>query len=128
MKLLKQLNLVLILILFTNCVQEVQPKIITVKVDMKGVENPFKVGIRGNSPLSWNETTFLEDTNNDGIYEETFSIYTASQNVEFKFVNNDTEFELQAKKNRSLTFEFKPETIIYEAVFNNLEAVKITRE
>ncbi len=116
------------LLLIISCVQDTQPKTITVKVDMNGIANPFKVGIRGSGPLSWNETTILNDRDGDGIYEETFQINTAGSNVEFKFVNNDSEFELKDQNNRSLTFEYKPETITYQAVFNNLKKIIILRE
>ncbi len=128
MKLLKPLSTVLVALLITSCVQKAKPKTITVKVDMNGIENPSKVGIRGNSPLSWDQTTYLNDADGDGIYEDTFSIYTANNDVEFKFINNDTEFELKDQNNRSLSFEYKPEIITYEGIFNNAIAIKITRK
>ncbi|WP_299124554.1 hypothetical protein [uncultured Winogradskyella sp.] len=126
MKLLKQLSTILLILLTASCVQQTQPKTIIVKLDMTEIKNHSKVGIRGNYPLSWDETTFLSDEDNNGIYEETFEIYTANSTIEFKFVNNDSEFELQDQNNRSITFDYKPETIIYEAVFNNPEE-KITK-
>ena len=127
MKLLQRFSLYLIVLVITGCVQDAKPKTIIVKVDMNSVDQPSKVGIRGNGPLSWDETTYLSDTDGDGIYEETFNIYTTNNSIEFKFVNNDNEFELQDQNNRSLTFEYKPETITYEAVFNNPEE-KITKK
>ena len=128
MKLLKPLCTILVTLLITSCVQDAQLKTITVKVNMNGVENPLKVGVRGTHPLSWNETTYLNDTDGDGIFEDTFQTYAISGTVEFKFVNNGTEFELQDQNNRSLTFKYKPEKITYEAVFNNASAIKITRK
>ncbi len=128
MNLLKQIAILAVTLFFCSCVQDTQPKTITIKVDMTGIENPTKVGIRGANPLSWNETTFLNDDDGDDIYEETFEIFTANYDVEFKFVNNNDEFELQDQNNRSLTFEYKPETIIYEAIFDDAKTVKITRE
>lgn len=127
MKLLKLISTLIIIVLLASCVQDTQPKTITVKVDMTGIENPSKVGLRGNGPLSWEETTYLRDINDDGIYEETFEIYSANQDIEFKFVNNENEFELKDQSNRSLSFEYKPEIIIYEATFDNLKDIKITR-
>jgi hypothetical protein len=59
MKLYKQLILLFLISSFSSCVQDAHLKIISVKVDMTGVENPSKVGIRGEHPLSWNETTYL---------------------------------------------------------------------
>jgi hypothetical protein len=128
MKLLKSVSIILILVAVTSCVQDAHLKTITVKIDMTTIENPAKVGIRGTHPLSWDETTYLNDPDGDGIYEDTFQIYATGNTVEFKFVNNGTEFELQDKSNRILSFEFKPETIIYEAIFNNTTAIKITRK
>jgi len=59
---------------------------------------------------------------NDGIYEGTFSKKTAANGIQFKFVNQATEYELEGKDNRTLNFEYKPETIVYEAIFNNTDA------
>jgi len=85
-----------------------------------------KVGIKGeftNPP--WKETIPLTDVNNDGIYELTISQTTAVSAVEFKFVHNGV-YELSNQKNRALHFEYKPETLVYESVFNNPEAKQIT--
>lgn len=128
MNIFKQLTLLFLICTLTSCVQDAHLKTITVKVDMNGVENASKVGIRGTHPLSWDETTYLSDTDADGIYEDTFQIYATNNSVDFKFVNNDSEFELEGQNNRSLTFEFKPETIIYEATFDDLKKVNITRQ
>lgn len=128
MKLFKQLIILFLISSSTSCVQDAHLKIITVKVDMTGVENPSKVGVRGQNPLSWDETTYLSDADGDGIYEDIFEIYTANNQVEFKFVTSDDQFELQDQNNRSLKFEYKPETIIYKAVFDNLDKTTILRE
>ena len=72
MKFLKQLYVPLLVLVFSSCVQEAKPKTITVKVDMTSILSPKGVGIRGDDPLSWDETTFLNDTDGDGIYEETY--------------------------------------------------------
>ena len=122
MKLLRQFSVLCIVISLTNCVQKTHPKTITVKVDMNAEENHSEVGIRGNTLLSWKETTYLSDENNDGIYEGTFEINTANQDIEFKFVNHNDAFELQDQNNRSLSFEYQPETIVYEATFNSPKA------
>jgi len=127
MKSIQLITLVAIALISFSCVQQTQPKSITVKVDMNGIENHSKVGIRGSNPLSWNDTTYLTDEDKDGIYEGRFEIYTANYNVEFKFVNHESEFELQDQNNRSLTFEYKPENIIYSATFDSLDDIKIIR-
>ncbi|WP_299525828.1 hypothetical protein [Winogradskyella sp.] len=120
MKYLKAI-IIYLLIITQSCVQETHTKTVTFKVDMNGVENTENIGIRGNFTSSpWNETAPLTDDDGDGIYEGTFSQKTAVNGIEFKFVNNG-EFELEGQNNRSIQFEYKPETIIYEAVFNNPE-------
>lgn len=109
-----------------SCVQETHTKTVTFKVDMSTVENPQNVGIRGNfTDNSWSDTVPLTDDNNDGIYEGTFSQKTAVNGIQFKFVNND-EFELDGQDNRRIVFEYKPETIVYEAIFNNPEGKQKT--
>jgi 1,4-alpha-glucan branching enzyme len=86
---------------------------------MRSTENPAQVGIRGNfTDNSWNETLLMTDQDRDGIYELTIERTTAANDIEFKFVNQYDEFELQGQDNRSIEFEYKPETIVYEAVFN----------
>lgn len=127
MKLLKTTFAIVLLALFSSCVQDVHKKTISVSVDMNTVENHSQVGIRGNYPLSWEETTYLNDDDNDGIYEGEFEIFTASNDISFKFVTNNDQFELDGQDNRSLTFEYKPEIIRYEAKFNDPNA-NITKQ
>ena len=128
MKTFKSIVVIISLISLCNCVQKAHPKTIIVKVDMSNIEDVSSVGIRGNNPLSWDETTFLNDDDADGIYEGTFDIYTANYDIEFKFLKNNDQFELEGQNNRSLKFEYKPETIEYKAVFDNLSETKITRQ
>ena len=127
MKTLKHVFGILAFILLSSCVQESHPKEIKIKLDMTALESIQKVGIRGGFPLSWEETTYLDDKDGNGIYEGTFKIYTASSAIEFKFVNNDTQFELKDQGNRILNFEYRPEAINIEAVFDNPNT-KITRQ
>ena len=120
MKVIIKIIIVASILTLESCVQDTHLKTVTFKVDMNRVENPFKVGLRGeftNNP--WNETIFLTDDNKDGIYEGTFSQKTAQNKVEFKFVNQNDQFELKEGNNRMITFKYKPETVIYEAIFNN---------
>ena len=119
MKILNYLTLVVLYTSIYSCVQETHLKTVTFKVDMRSVENPAQVGIRGNfTDNSWNETLLMTDQDMDGIYELTIERKTAANDIEFKFVNQYDEFELQGQDNRSIVFEYKPETIAYEAVFN----------
>ncbi|WP_299361696.1 hypothetical protein [Winogradskyella sp.] len=126
MKFLKHILFITLVLTITSCVQETHTKTVTFRVDMSGVENPKNVGVRGNfTSNSWSETEPLTDDNNDGIYEGTFSQKTAVNGIQFKFVNNG-EFELDGQDNRTVTFEYKPETIVYKAVFNNPEGQQQT--
>ena len=119
MKYLKAI-LICMFIITQSCVQETHTKNVTFRVDMNAVENVGNVGVRGNfTDNPWNETAPLTDDNGDGIYEGTFSQKTAINQIQFKFVNNGSEFELEGSDNRTIEFEYKPENIIYEAVFNN---------
>ncbi len=116
-----------IALLLGACVQETHLKTVTMRVDMNTVENVGNVGLRGNftSP-PWQETLLLEDPDGDGVYEGTFSQQAANGQISFKFVNQNEQFELPGQDNRSLSFEYKPETIVYTAKFNDPKA-EITR-
>jgi hypothetical protein len=118
---MKNLKYIIILIAFISqsCVQETHQKTVKFRVDMTSVPDKSKVGVRGIfNANSWNETAPLTDKNGDGIYEGTFSQKTAINAIEFKFVNND-DYELKGQNNRIINFEYKPETIVYEAIYNN---------
>lgn len=112
--------MLLIYLMITSCVQETHLKTVTFKVDMNEIENVSQVGLRGEfTNNSWTETLLLTDENKDGIYEGTFSQKTAQNNIKFKFVNQNNQFELIDENNRIIKFEYKPETINYEAIFND---------
>ncbi|MDP5092361.1 MAG: hypothetical protein NWQ17_03580, partial [Polaribacter sp.] len=86
-------------------------------------------GIRGDFlPNKWEETVDLTDENNDGIFEITFTEKTAVNNINFKFVKNDSQFELEGKENRKITFNYKPETIIYKSKFNEETPIEIIKK
>ncbi|RZN78352.1 MULTISPECIES: hypothetical protein [unclassified Winogradskyella] len=90
---------------------------------MSTIKNVKTVGVRGsNLPLSWKETLFLDDKNNDGTYKTTLNLNTANYDIEFKFIKNDSIFELEKQNNRNIVFEYKPESIIYKTSFNNPES------
>ncbi len=119
---MKTYTLLLFIALFLaySCVQDKHSKTIHFKINMKQIHNISNVGLRGDTaPLSWNETLLLTDEDGDSIYDGEIQLNSASYDIEFKFVNQDTIFELQDQPNRSIRFEYKPEKIIYEATFNN---------
>ena len=110
-----------------SCVQETHEKTIHFKVDMSNLPNPNSVGVRGQFPgASWEDTYPLTDDNDDGIYEGSITYSTGQGWVNFKFVNANDVFELNCQNNRSITFNYKPETIIYEAVYDDPEGQQTT--
>ena len=109
----------IVLCLLVGCVQDTHKKTLTISVDMSQQHNFQSVGIRGNlKPLSWEENTPLTDPDGDGIYEVALEMHTASDYLQFKFVKNQDEFELDGKDNRLIKFEYKPQTLSYSAVFD----------
>lgn len=128
MKTLQHTLLIIFAVLSVACVQERHLKTVTFKVDMRNIENTENVGIRGNfTEDRWNETILLTDEDNDGIYETTITQETAFNDIQFKFVNQNDNFELKDADNRILKFEYKPEIITYEAIFNSPESI-ITKQ
>jgi hypothetical protein len=123
MKLTTPLRVAFIAIILNSCVQKTHLKTIQLKLDMTNVENPSDVGLRGEFGSNpWNETVYLADDDGDGIYEGSITKQTGQGSIEFKFVNHHEEFELQGQNNRFIIFKYHPETLIYEAVFNNTTA------
>ena len=123
------LKLLILTVLCASCVQEVHLKTVTFKVDMNGVDSVSQVGVRGQfTDNPWTETFLLTDENNDGIYEGTYAEKTAANQVQFKFVNQNSDYELKDTDNRVIQFEYQPETIIYEAVFNDVKGKQTTKK
>lgn len=109
----------LFIILFTTISLNAQNHEVTFKVDMGDETSIKNIGIRGSlSPLSWDKSLTLTDTDNDGIYEATINFKTSKRNVKFKFVNDDKE-ELQGSDNRVVWFKNEP--IISNFTFNEFE-------
>lgn len=113
------LTMFLLSFCLSSCVQETHLKTVTFKVDMNEQQDVAKVGLRGpftNPP--WGVTISMQDPDGDGIYETTISQKTGQGGVGFKFVNQDSIFELAGKDNRYLRFEYRPQTLLYEGVFD----------
>lgn len=111
-----------LLLLATSCVQETHLKTVTFKVDATKLEGDKNIGIRGNfTSNAWKDIVPLSDDDQDGIFEIELSQKTAASSAEFKFVNGET-IELQGEENRTISFEYREETIVYETQFNNSEA------
>jgi len=120
MKVIKHTIYIVLALLLTNCVQEKHKKTIHFKLDMRGVDNIKNVGVRGQftSP-SWEKTIYLNDTNNDSVFEGSITREAAQYGFQFKFVNQDSIYELKNQSNRTVLLQYKPETLLYEAIFNN---------
>lgn len=79
---------------------------INFSVKLPEEDSPGDVGVRGNiPPLSWDKTFFLEDADEDGIFTGTLTLKTDLPELQFKFVKNDHEYELEDGDNRFLTLE-----------------------
>ena len=109
-------------LVFSSCVQETHVKKVSFQIDMKNVQDFETVGIRGDiKPLSWQETTFLNDVDQDSIYSTTLEFDTASNQLNFKFVIDGEVFELEGQDNRALPFEYRPEELNYSTAFDQEE-------
>lgn len=116
-------------LLLVSCVQKEHEKTITFKVDMRDVENANEVGVRGNfTNPSWQKTIPITDQDEDGIYTVSLSRVTAAYSITFKFVNNNSDYELRDKENRQIVFKYQPEIIEYSAVFNDAKSFNIERK
>lgn len=112
-----------------GCVQEKKAKTIRFQVDMRGQASLSSVGIRGSSgPFSWEQTSYLSDTDGDGIYQGSFRFSSAAPGIEFKFVRDGEVFELDCRPNRHIPFQYQPEVLTYKAVFDQSEGFTIDRE
>jgi len=116
----------LIVLMLSSCVQKEHLKEVTFEVDMNETIHNNQVGLKGeftNPP--WSVVVPMKDNNGDGIFEVTLSQKTAQNSVEFKFVNNDEEIELNGQLNRKIRFEYKPERITYSGIFNRKNGKQI---
>ncbi|MEM6516156.1 MAG: hypothetical protein AAF688_08225 [Bacteroidota bacterium] len=121
---MKNIKFLLLIGLLTNCVQERHLKTIHFKVDMRNQINFNRVGIRGDFKESqWQKTIPMTDRNNDSIYEVTISQKTAKNGFEFKYIKNDSVFELSNQGNRSISFDYESETISIESIFNQSSSI-----
>lgn len=114
-------------LLYCGCVQQTHPKAITFKVDMNTFEEFDSVGLRGSftSP-PWEVTLPMTDDNKDGVYEITITKKTAQNTIEFKYVIDNTLFELEGSHNRVINFEYRPQQLVYSALFDNNKGIQDT--
>lgn len=107
-----------LLVLFaTSCVQETHLRTVVFNLDVYGIKNIKKVGIRGwDAPLSWDNDYPLKEIVKDSLYQVTITGATGRLCCEVKFSINDT-LEMDGKDNRKIYFKDK-DTIRYSTKFN----------
>lgn len=115
----RKLLLLSIIFLMASCVQKAYKRTVIFNVDVKGIKNIKKVGLRGKDfPLSWNHDYEMK-LGNDSIYTATITGETGYLYTEFKYTIND-EFELKEQNNRKVYFGNK-DTITCTVTFNILK-------
>lgn len=114
------LSIVFLALLSSSCVQKTYKKTVVFSLDVSGIKNIKKVGIRGeNDPLNWNYDSEMIVLKKDSLYKAIISFETGYKFAEIKFTVND-DFELKDKDNRRITFSDK-DTTFYKAKFNELK-------
>ena len=102
----------------TSCVQKSYKRTVIFHLDVKGIKNIKKVGIRGNDkPLSW-DYDYEMTLGKDSVYTTTVTGETGYKFTSVKFTING-DFELKEKDNRKIYFKDK-DTTVYKAKFNKL--------
>ena len=61
----------------------------------------------------------MADEDNDGIYEITLGKKTDQHTMEFKFVIENNQFELQDNNNWVINFQYRPQFIAYSASYDD---------
>lgn len=105
-----------------SCVQQMRPIEILFTVDMNSIEEIESVGVIGEySPLNWDQPIYLNDDNQDDIYEGTITIQAAYNYAEFKFILNDSIIELEGYgNNRQVDFTDRT-SVSYSGIFDQKE-------
>ncbi|WP_170110603.1 S41 family peptidase [Flavilitoribacter nigricans] len=86
-------------------------------VKVPSPKGPASIGVRGDlAPLSWEQTFFLTDEDGDGIFTGSLQLETDKPVLQYKFVKNDTEFELNGDDNRQMKLDRDQLTV--EATFD----------
>lgn len=107
--------LISLIFLLYSCVQPSYQRTVIIKLDVSKEKDLKTVGIRGETPLSWNNDVPLEAVIKDSIYTITLSGNTGYLFAECKFVVNG-QFELENEQNRKIYFT--GDTTYYDAVFD----------
>jgi hypothetical protein len=117
MKFYSFLTLVIVVLLFSHCVQKSYPKTVVFTLTLKDKKDVSSVGIRGNGkPLSWEEDYLMTELIKDSVYTASITTVTGYAWGEVKFTVNG-EFELKNQENRRITLK-ENDTVRYNAVFD----------
>ncbi|MDO1500740.1 CBM20 domain-containing protein [Winogradskyella maritima] len=128
MKHIKNLIFGILALSFLSCVQQTQTKKISFQLKLENPSEVTSVGLRGNlEPLSWKSTMPLTYFEKDNVYRTEIELSTANFDLEFKFVVNDSVFELKNQNNRQIQFKYEPESIVYKAIYNVPEPIELSR-
>ena len=112
------LNITLLCLLLSGCVQQTYKRTVRFSVDMSGIPDVTSVGVRGNfQPLNWQKNYSLTDDDGDSVYTGEITFDTPFDFVEVKFVKNENTFELEGKENRRVYFDQK-DKVTYNTVFD----------
>jgi putative oxidoreductase len=104
----------------SSCVQESYVRHIKVTLDVSGLKEISKVGVRGNGdPLSWAEDYPMQELVKDSLYTAVITTKTGYKFGECKFTVNG-DFELKDRENRRVYFG-ESDTTYYHAVFGIAE-------
>ena len=111
--------LISLLMAMASCVQKSYKRTVVFKLDVKGIKDVKKVGLRGtNFPLSWDHDYEMK-LGKDSIYSATITGETGYLYTEYKCTVND-EFELKDHDNRRVYFGNK-DTIVCTITFNKIK-------
>lgn len=118
MKTIQIISTLILVSIFTSCVQKTQKRTVVFTLDVSKTEGIKTVGIRGwDNPLSWDKDYPMKAIVKDSLYQVTFTGETGRICSEFKFSIND-KLELDGKENRKLYFDMKSDTTKVSFVFD----------
>lgn len=107
----------LLVLITSSCVQKIHKRTVVFTLDVYGIKNIKKVGIRGwDAPLSWDNDYLMKEIVKDSLYQVTITGETGRLCSEIKFTIND-KLELDEKENRKIYFKDK-DTLLYNAKYN----------
>jgi hypothetical protein len=118
MKTIQIISTLILVSIFTSCVQKTQKRTVVFILDVSKMAGVKTVGIRGwDNPLSWEKDYPMKEIIKDSLYQVTVTGETGRICTEFKFSIND-KLELENKENRKLYFDTKKDTTKVSFVFD----------